>query len=53
VSFRRSLAGFVDLVQGHPRRVASLEDGLRCLEAVLEAEASARAGQELRSLASA
>ena len=43
VSFRRSLAAFVALAQGGPRRSASLEDGLRCLEAVLEAEASAPA----------
>jgi predicted dehydrogenase len=41
-SFRRSLAAFVQLVQGGPRRVASLEDGLRSLEVVLAAEASAR-----------
>jgi predicted dehydrogenase len=41
VSFRRSLEAYVQLVQGGPRRVASLEDGRRCLEVVLEAEASA------------
>ena len=40
VSFRRSLQGWVELVHGRPRRVASLEDGLRCLETVLDAEPS-------------
>jgi predicted dehydrogenase len=40
LSFRRSLEAYVELVRGGPRRVASLEDGLRCLEVVLEAEAS-------------
>lgn len=51
VSFRRSLASFVALTQGGPRRVASLEDGLRSLEAVLEAEASARGSREPPRLA--
>jgi myo-inositol 2-dehydrogenase / D-chiro-inositol 1-dehydrogenase len=41
VSFRRSLAAFVSLARGRHRPVASLEDGLRCLEAVIQAEASA------------
>jgi predicted dehydrogenase len=44
VSFRRSLEAFADLVHGRPRRVASLADGLRSLEAVLAAEATAAAG---------
>ncbi len=47
VSFRRSLARFVELVQGRPRQLASLEDGLRSLEGVVEAEASAHAAREL------
>ena len=51
VSFRRSLAAFVGLALGGPRRGASLEDGLRCLEVVVRAEASAREGRELPLLA--
>ena len=47
VSFRRSLAAFVAQARGGPRRGASLEDGLRCLEAVLEAEASGPAHRDL------
>jgi hypothetical protein len=53
VSFRRSLAGFVELAQGHPRRLASLEDGLRNLETVVEAEASARDGRKPPAFATA
>jgi myo-inositol 2-dehydrogenase / D-chiro-inositol 1-dehydrogenase len=51
VSFRRSLAAFVELALGGPRRGASPEEGLRCLEVVLSAEASAREGRELSQLA--
>lgn len=43
-SYRRSLAAFVDLVRGGPRRLASVEDGIRSLDAVLAAEASAAVG---------
>jgi myo-inositol 2-dehydrogenase/D-chiro-inositol 1-dehydrogenase len=45
VSFRRSLEAYVDLVRGRPRGLATLEDGLRSLEAVLAAES---AGQPSR-----
>lgn len=38
LSFRRALEAYVDLLGGGPRRVATLEDGLRSLEVVLEAE---------------
>jgi predicted dehydrogenase len=41
VSFRRSLEAYMELARGGPRRVASLEDGLRCVEVVFAAEASA------------
>jgi myo-inositol 2-dehydrogenase/D-chiro-inositol 1-dehydrogenase len=51
VSFRRSLAAFVELARGGPQRGASLEDGLRCLEVVVRAEASGRDGRELPLLA--
>jgi hypothetical protein len=51
VSFRRSLTAFVELARGGPQRGASLEDGLRCLEVVTRAEASARDGGELSVLA--
>jgi myo-inositol 2-dehydrogenase / D-chiro-inositol 1-dehydrogenase len=51
VSFRRSLAAFVSLARGGPARPASLEDGLRCLEAIVEAESSALAADELSGLA--
>lgn len=47
VSFGRSLAGFAELCRGGPRRLAALEDGRLCLEAILEAEASAGARGEL------
>jgi myo-inositol 2-dehydrogenase/D-chiro-inositol 1-dehydrogenase len=38
LSFRHSLQAYVDLLRGAPRRVATLEDGLRSLEVVLHAE---------------
>lgn len=53
VSFRRSLQAYVDLTLGGPRRVASLEDGLRSLEAILEAESAARPRGDVASGASA
>jgi myo-inositol 2-dehydrogenase / D-chiro-inositol 1-dehydrogenase len=40
LSFRRSLEAYVELVRGGRRRLATLQDGLRSLEVVLEAEAS-------------
>ena len=39
-SYRRSFRAFVDLLRGGPARTATLEDGLRSLEAVLAVEAS-------------
>ncbi len=39
-SYGRSLRAFVDLLGGGPCRTATLDDGLRSLEAVLAAEAS-------------
>jgi myo-inositol 2-dehydrogenase/D-chiro-inositol 1-dehydrogenase len=49
VSFRRSLEAYGALVAGSPARVASLDDGLRCLDALLEAEASAGVGSGARA----
>jgi myo-inositol 2-dehydrogenase / D-chiro-inositol 1-dehydrogenase len=43
-SYRRSLSRFVRRLQGHPVELPSLDDGLRSLEAVLAAEASALSG---------
>jgi len=40
-SYRRSLQAFVDQLLGRPAAGASLFDGVRSLEAVLNAEASA------------
>lgn len=51
VSFRRSLAAFVSLAHGDPGGLASPEDGLRCLEAVVEAESSASSEREMSPLA--
>jgi myo-inositol 2-dehydrogenase/D-chiro-inositol 1-dehydrogenase len=45
LSYRRSLAAFVDLVRGGAERPASLDDGARALEAILAAEASVRLGE--------
>lgn len=44
-SYRRSLAAFVDLLRGGSGELASLDDGLRALETILAAEASARSGR--------
>jgi predicted dehydrogenase len=41
-SYRRALSAFVDLINGGPSSIASLQDGLRSLEVVLAAEESAR-----------
>ncbi len=41
-SYRRALNAFVELINGGPSRIASLQDGLRSLEVVLAAEESAR-----------
>jgi hypothetical protein len=46
VSYRRSLAAFVALTQGRAGQLASLDDGVLSLEAVLAAE-SASAETEL------
>jgi myo-inositol 2-dehydrogenase/D-chiro-inositol 1-dehydrogenase len=43
-SFRLSLLAFVDHLQGKPRELPGLEDGLRSLEVVVEAEAVAGMG---------
>lgn len=53
VSFRRSLEAYAELAQGRPRRVASLEDGRRSLEVVLEAEAAALRRRDVPTVASA
>lgn len=53
VSFRRSLEAYVELVRGRPRRVASLEDGRRCLEVLLAAEATTRPRRDAPTLANA
>jgi myo-inositol 2-dehydrogenase/D-chiro-inositol 1-dehydrogenase len=44
-SYRRSLAAFIEALRGGARELPTLEDGLRSLEVVLAAEASARAGE--------
>jgi myo-inositol 2-dehydrogenase / D-chiro-inositol 1-dehydrogenase len=44
-SYRRALAGFVELLQGQPRRVSTLADGMHALEIVLAAEEASRVGR--------
>ena len=44
-SYRRSLRAFVEALRGRSRELPSMIDGLRSLEVVLAAEASARAGE--------
>jgi myo-inositol 2-dehydrogenase / D-chiro-inositol 1-dehydrogenase len=44
-SYIRALSAFVDQAPGRPPRVATLEDGVRSLDAVLAAEESARTGR--------
>jgi predicted dehydrogenase len=51
VSFRRSLVEFVSLARGGTGRVASLEDGQRCLQAILDAEESGDPGPNRPMLA--
>ena len=43
-AYRRALEAFVARIQGQPREVPRLDDGLRSLEAVLAAEQSAQSG---------
>ncbi|MFI5398410.1 MAG: Gfo/Idh/MocA family protein [Candidatus Binatia bacterium] len=46
-SYRRALAAFIETLRGRPRRLPTLLDGVRSLDAILDAEASARNGERM------